>query len=123
MLPELESAWGGDEGLLKCPRCKGDYLHHMTVKVFDRGEDAKRVDVTTLGIDGLSRRTVPSEGSGNPSCRRDGLTIEFWCEECGEDTAFILGVSQHKGCTYLRWVGYRLLERQSSPVLSLSERV
>jgi hypothetical protein len=48
---------------------------------------------------------VPSDGSGNPSGRRDGLSIKFWCEGCkGVDEDILeLTISQHKGSTLLGW--------------------
>jgi hypothetical protein len=51
---------------------------------------------------------------GNPSSRRDGITIEFECENCNgapppqQNPAFglsknYLHIVQHKGTTYLSW--------------------
>jgi hypothetical protein len=49
------------------------------------------------------------EPKNNPSDRRDGIVITFWCEQChgesGPDTNYLrLAVIQHKGATYLRWL-------------------
>jgi hypothetical protein len=47
-----------------------------------------------------------SEGSGNPSSRRQGLAIRFFCEGCGgadSDDIIELTVAQHKGSTELAW--------------------
>ena len=91
-----------DDVVLFCPRCGGLDLRHSRVDVYDRGEDEAVVMQTVL-ING--RQTVsagvPNEGSGNPSARRHGLTIEFRCELCDEPVT--LTVAQHKGQTSMRW--------------------
>lgn len=67
---------------LVCPRCGDDYIHQRRVRVFDRPEDAKDTLVVTVGgatgLLDVTRRKAPD----NPSARRDGLTIQFWCEPC-----------------------------------------
>ena len=47
---------------------------------------------------------VQSDSSGNPSSRRDGIYISFWCEGCKgiDEDVLELTVSQHKG---LSWDG------------------
>ena len=37
----------------------------------------------------------------NPSARRYGLRIFFWCEHCC--AVPVLNIYQHKGNTFLRW--------------------
>lgn len=100
---------------LCCPACNEAYLHHWHASVFDRTEDAPlvfRVEVMTqgegpVGRDEIKHRTavraevVPAEGSGNPSRRRHGITISFWCELC--DCHPVLCISQHKGMTLVEW--------------------
>lgn len=97
-------AWP-DEDVLMCPRCGYDYLHHVGVKVFDRHEDEATLVRTT--VFGAARRTevVPSAGSGNPSTRRDGITVQFTCEGCSGDKEgdLELLIAQHKGQTELSW--------------------
>lgn len=94
---------------LTCPCCNEEYLHHGTVTVFDRNEDAPFVRKTTVA-DYVGVASVDNESSGNPSGRRTGLTIEFWCETCGgcdEDgnitKPMLLHILQNKGNTYLHW--------------------
>lgn len=58
---------GYDNNELLCPRCGGDYLHHERVTTFDRGEDAKNVDLTEIGRGTIFRAVVPSEIANNPS--------------------------------------------------------
>jgi hypothetical protein len=86
---------------LRCPRCNEVYLHHAEVKVFERGEDAERTTVTTVADGRTNTAVVNSSGCGNPSSRRHGLTISFWCEMC--DAKPVLTLEQHKGQTFLAW--------------------
>jgi hypothetical protein len=98
-----------DQNALACPHCENQtkqegltaYMHHGTITVFNRREDADDVKVTRVTSNGTTVATVPSSGSGNPSMRRDGLKIEFWCELCGVSSE--LAISQHKGQTFLEW--------------------
>lgn len=87
---------------LLCPRCGESNLHHHTITVFDRNEDAAEVLRTTVAYKKTTSEVVADKGSGNPSNRRDGLTISFSCEHCEEST-FLLSVYQHKGSTYMAW--------------------
>jgi len=70
--------------------------------MFDRKEDATTLTETKVENGVTTSRMVPTAGSGNPSSRRDGLVIRFWCELCDVVDAE-LTVEQHKGCTYLGW--------------------
>ena len=87
---------------LLCPRCGGNYLHHSGVTIFDRKEDATTLTETKVENGVTTSRMVPTAESGNPSSRRDGLAIRFWCELCNV-VDLELTVEQHKGCTYLGW--------------------
>lgn len=97
-LQYVHGAWAA------CP-CGGQNLHHEWIKVFSRNEDEAEVTVTTVdnhrAVTVVERR--PSLRSGNPSSRRDGLLIGFWCENC--DTHSVLAISQHKGSTEIEWQG------------------
>ena len=82
---------------MQCPSC-GDPmgLHHedAPVDVWQRGEDAECVGYAVLpGGEGV--KAIP--GEGNPSGRRSGLRLHFWCELC--HTKFALAIAQHKGQT------------------------
>jgi hypothetical protein len=50
---------------------------------------------------------MPNAESGNPSPRRDGIVISFFCEQCtnwGETGEVIeLTLAQHKGATEIGW--------------------
>jgi hypothetical protein len=89
-----------DDGMLRCGQCgRCEGLHHDVVEAFERGEDAK---------DGLHVRIVGGQMhvdrklAGNPSERRHGLAIEFWCELCGGRSR--LTIAQHKGAELVRMV-------------------
>jgi hypothetical protein len=89
----------GDAGLLLCPRCGEDYLHHGRVEVFDRIEDAATGLHTVADGSGVR---VDHDLTGNPSSRRHGVTVAFDCELC-DTTGLVLTIAQHKGQTFLTW--------------------
>lgn len=85
-----------DSELLTCPSCGGEYLHHDGIEWFDRAEDAEtgdHVSVNKLGV------VVNHSLVGNPSPRRGGLFVTFWCEGCDRRARFEL--IQHKGQTFV----------------------
>jgi len=97
---------GGREMVLHCPRCSNPFLHQIGIKWFFRKEDDEKVVV--IGINGASSHTevMNNSSSGNPSGRRQGLTIQFSCEICSEDVpgdVLELAISQHKGATLFSW--------------------
>jgi|SRR6516162_1350361 hypothetical protein len=96
---------GIDERTLLCPRCNSEHLHQGKVIVYDRSEDAEIIRRTTVDGDSVATETVPNATSGNPSDRRQGLSIEFRCEKCDDpfDAPFQLTISQHKGVTLIGW--------------------
>ena len=86
---------------LLCPKCGENYLHHETVTVYSRKEDDEKVIQTTINEGVLLSGVVPSSRAANPSSRRDGLTISFWCEICHAKP--VLTLAQHKGNTIVEW--------------------
>ena len=93
----------GDTDTLACPYCKDDFLHHGRVAVFHdpHGEDGKRIIKNrVMGRDVVSE-VVDRRQSRNPSNRRDGVGIFFWCEGCGQHSE--LTFAQHKGQTLVAW--------------------
>ena len=89
----------GLKSLLCCPGCGEDYLHHRTIKVFERSEDAKTgIHVVIKG----ENVAVDTDLAGNPSSRRTGLLIEFYCENCLAIP--VLSIEQHKGSTFIEFV-------------------
>lgn len=92
MKPEFGGNYGWGWELL-CPCCGQENLHHEKIEVFERCEDAESgLRVTVTGNIEIDRNLT-----GNPSCRRHGLKIFFWCENCKAKS--VLSVSQHKGKT------------------------
>jgi hypothetical protein len=102
----ITAALNGDESELMCPRCGSQYLHHTGVTVFSRGEDRDPlVRVNVIGTS-VTTEVVAAGASGNPSGRRDGLAIQFMCEQCNKSDkpqVLELTVAQHKGLTLLAW--------------------
>lgn len=96
MKPEFESYEEGFGGELKCPSCGFNYLHHDKVEIFERGEDAENGLHVTV-VDGEVQTNTTLEG--NPSSRRHGLLVHFWCEGCKAKP--VLSISQHKGNTWV----------------------
>ncbi|WP_319408786.1 hypothetical protein [uncultured Desulfosarcina sp.] len=93
---QFESYEEGMGGELKCPSCGNHFLHHDKIEIFEREEDAEKglhIEIE----DGIS--TTDTNLFGNPSERRHGLLIHFWCEGCQAKP--VLSVSQHKGSTYV----------------------
>ena len=87
----------GFDTTILCPHCDDPYTHHGRVDVFNRfGEDSPGGIHTTAYSGGT---VVSTDIERNPSSRRDGIEIHFWCESC--EARFVLGIVQHKGCTYL----------------------
>lgn len=84
---------------LYCP-CGMNNLHQYKYKIFERSEDQQQVKETTVDGQGTYVRMVANKDSDNPSSRRNGMQIFFACE--GEHE-MVLTISQHKGCTYIRW--------------------
>lgn len=87
--------------ILICPHCGDQYLHHEEVDIFNRAEDCKIGQHTHIPQSTSGGVQVRSHLEGNPSLRRHGLRIEFWCEIC--QGRFSLCIAQHKGGTYLHW--------------------
>jgi hypothetical protein len=95
----------GSVTVLVRPRCGSESIHHQAATLYDRPEDAEMVVRSTVENGSAKIDVVASESSGNPSSRRDGLSIKFWCEGCKgiDEDVLELTVSQHKGSTELGW--------------------
>lgn len=91
-----------EDNVLLCPHCGESYLHHDTVNVYSRYEDGVQTMHTEIDANFQTKTAlVASSTVLNPSGRRGGLSIAFWCEICtGEST---LTISQHKGRTFVNW--------------------
>jgi|GEM_PF-1685699 hypothetical protein len=104
---ELPEEWS-----LCCPNCNNAYgLHHDKITIWNRRKEdhdgvrftIKGTSLTSKLIDGGDSLGGPKE---NPSKRRDGLVIEFWCEHCPEIKPINLRIAQHKGITLMGWMFY-----------------
>jgi hypothetical protein len=101
---------------LRCPYCSETYLHQGGVAIFEREEDADQVKVVTVSGGAVHEATIANNVSLNPSPRRYGLRISFWCEHCsgaGTDEEREhgagnkipdLAIYQHKGETFIEWM-------------------
>jgi hypothetical protein len=98
-----------DDDVLLCPRCGFNCMHHYRVTAFNRKEDDARVQKTDIVTDDLYwgggsaevRVSLVKNTSDNPSSRRHGITMCFFCEGC--HGKFKLSIDQHKGQTSMRW--------------------
>jgi hypothetical protein len=124
----VEFAWeasGWDvKNALACPHCGSANLHHYGFTDYDRDEDAATVEIVDCGSvifdDTGERHSVwgrvgcasPAVGSNlqvfsdlssdrNPSARRHGIVVKFWCECCPNIS--LLCIDQHKGYSFIGW--------------------
>lgn len=88
------------EGLM-CPSCGCNNLHHSGVTLFNRSEDDPEVTMIAAKGNNVSLKRIPNTIVNNPSLRRHGMRINFYCEQC--DDNYDLCIAQHKGTTYLHW--------------------
>ncbi len=97
-VPEFEDQGGALA--LKCPMCakKGfeGHIQHQQIETYERNED-KEVG-TYVSIKGEDVK-IDKENTltGNPSNRRSGIAITFWCDNCHATSR--LELAQHKGQT------------------------
>ena len=94
-----------DPKVLLCPRCRYDYLHQGRVEVYQRTEEDGASGIAAIIAGAVSDGVMDN----NPSHRRDGVRIWFFCEECcqGDDGEWqedlAMTIVQHKGRTYVGW--------------------
>ncbi len=99
-------------GELICPCGGGGNIHQENVTIFVCGESSHTT--TVIAQDGRSVQATefPSQDTCNPSPARQGMLIEFTCEQCSysaqenstPDKTFRLAIFQHKGNTFMEWV-------------------
>jgi hypothetical protein len=102
MVVNAQNVVVNDDGALCCPRCRSDYLRHRDVEVFNRRQEDGITNAVLVPALGGPKVGYPI---ANPSNRRNGIVIEFICENCGEEACFALAIAQHKGRTFLGWLG------------------
>lgn len=87
--------------VLQCAHCvKGDaiWMHQYQVELYERVGGEEDGQCYMIGVNAPDVVFIPiTPEANNPSSRRDGMKIYFWCEWCDRDT--ILEISQHKGQT------------------------
>lgn len=81
---------------LVCPSCGCDCLHHYKIESFERDNDEKTGIHATIKGKSIS---VDADMTNNPSQRRHGLIIYFFCEWC--ETKPVIELIQYKGRTLL----------------------
>ncbi len=92
------------DNALLCPHCSSEYLHHTHIINYDRAEDEETIVTVIEHIDdGYNCETsLPAaKPKDNPSARRHGLEVQFYCEACTAISK--LRIAQHKGITYMSW--------------------
>lgn len=88
------------ETAILCPNCGSEWMHHGNVEVFERNRDDD-VNGIHVYVDGEKVLVDSDASTRNPSRRRDGIRISFWCERCPFPSSLL--IYQHKGQTYTRW--------------------
>lgn len=83
-------------GEFLCPFCGFNFTHHGKVEVFGRDEDDMNPNHVT--VDGYEVK-IDRDNINNPSSRRGGIKIRFWCEGCSH--VYYLTFAQHKGNTII----------------------
>lgn len=79
--------------LAYCKACGSEYTHQQGVAVFDRAEDDP-THITAVG-----RGALELAAAGNPSARRQAVSIVMRCEAC--EHVWYLDILQHKGQTFV----------------------
>ena len=97
------------EPYLKCPNCGETHLHHDEVTVCFRSSEDSKTGLKTI-MSRFGTHVDRDAQQYNPSSRRSGLTIEFWCEICG--CASVLSIAQHKGQTEIEFTPIRLMDEE-----------
>lgn len=85
--------------VMLCPFCDDNNVHHQSVTVYERdSEDGESVYLYS-GDQSPAWRDC-SQNYANPSDRRNGLGIKFWCESGHE---WVMYLAQHKGETHITY--------------------
>jgi hypothetical protein len=99
-----------EDRVLRCPRCRSEYLHQTAVSIWRQdchslrsGSPGDRIDT---GFDPAEAATVSFVGAAAfpRGCGRQLIDIAFTCESCARDVPARLRIAQGKGQTFLTWV-------------------
>ena len=96
MQPTFNPPGNGYDAELLCPSCGGNFLHHDRFEAFECNEDQESGIHVVVEC---GKATINQSLAVNPSGRRHGLSIHFWCEGCSAKP--VLTISQNKGNTLL----------------------
>jgi len=95
----------GNDSILHCPHCAGTNLHHIRSEVYNRASEDDYFGTMSITDDAppecVKDMKFETSFSNNPSTRRNGIRIFFYCEWCPEVS--VLDIIQHKGSTYVVW--------------------
>ena len=89
-----------DGRVLLCGGCGNNFVHHKAIAIYTRHEDETKY-LKTVVADHKAISYLVERDASNPSSRRDGITIEFECENCSSKPRLML--VQHKGQTFVEW--------------------
>ena len=90
-----------ERAVLLCPRCGNCAIHHNDLEVFDRKKGEDMTMSTVVDRRSVNVRSIPSSGTQNPSELDDALSINFWCDDCGDGIA--LHISHIESQTEIFW--------------------
>ena len=82
-----------------CTHCGETVTHHDKIEVFNKLEGDNLCEHFIIDFDHCTHRKSWVSHTQNPSSRRHGISVYYWCELCGGRS--ILGISQHKGSTQI----------------------
>ena len=91
--------------VVKCNDCGGVCLHHFRTEVYNRASEDTPFGTLSVVDDAPPENLMnvkhQAAFSNNPSPRRNGIRIFFYCECCPKVS--VLDIIQHKGSTYIEW--------------------
>ncbi|MGZ7118220.1 MAG: hypothetical protein ACXVH2_00775 [Methanobacterium sp.] len=91
-----------NDGILLCPSCGGNYLHHGLVADMVNIDDC--VNSTNIATIIGGEKSTKSYSDVKLPFRGDSIAISFWCENCEpENNKKYLYISQHKGNSHITW--------------------
>lgn len=88
-----------DDNFIKCPKCNDSYTHQGKIEIFNRSEDESEGTHVAVRFHEIK---IDKNLEGNPSSRRQGVTINMTCES--HEHNFKVNIYQHKGQTLVNVV-------------------
>ncbi len=85
--------------ILTYPNCGGDCVHHKHVEVYNRSSEDSETGLSVF-VEGETL-VADKRMHTNPSDRRDGVRIGFYCETCPAELS--LKIVQDRGTTFMSW--------------------